>query len=336
MKIVIVGAGVIGVTSAYYLSRAGYEVEVIDRQPGPALETSFANAGEISPGYASPWAGPGVPLKALRWMLMRHPPLVVALRLDPSLIVWLWRFLENCTAERYDINKARMLRLAEYSRDELRALRASTGIEYDARQRGTLQLFRAGKQLKAAEADVAVLRKLGIPFELLDRRGCVEAEPGLANSAVSIVGGLRLPNDETGDCYEFTSRVARLAKEMGARFRFGTTVRTLAHNGNLITAVNTDSGPARGDQYVLAAGSFSPALARSLGLSLPIYPEGLLYHRSHYRRGARPNVHRPRRDLQSGRDAPGVTHPRWRNGRAIGVRSVPARATKDHTHTLSR
>jgi D-amino-acid dehydrogenase len=142
MKVLVLGAGVIGVTTAYYLSKRGFEVTVIDRQSGPGLETSFANAGEVSPGYASPWAGPGVPVKAIRWMLDRHGPLVVRPQANPAMWRWILQMLRNCTAARYTMNKARMVGIAEYSRDCLRALRAETGIRYDERSQGTLQLFR--------------------------------------------------------------------------------------------------------------------------------------------------------------------------------------------------
>ena len=142
MKILVLGSGVIGVSSAYQLARAGHEVTVVDRQPAAALETSFANAGEVSPGYSAPWAGPGVPLKAIKWLLMHHRPLVIRPHLDLTMLRWGLSMLRNCTSARYEINKGRMVRLAEYSRDCLRELRAQTGIRYDERMQGTLQLFR--------------------------------------------------------------------------------------------------------------------------------------------------------------------------------------------------
>ena len=158
MKVIILGSGVIGVTTAYYLARAGHEVTVVDRQAEPAQETSFANAGEVSPGYSSPWAGPGVPVKAIKWLLMRHGPLVIWPKLDPVMWWWMLKLLRNCTAERYAINKSRMIPIAEYSRDCLRALRAETGIKYDERSQGTLQLFRKQKQLDGTGDDIAVLK----------------------------------------------------------------------------------------------------------------------------------------------------------------------------------
>jgi D-amino-acid dehydrogenase len=201
MKIVVLGAGVIGVTSAWYLAKAGHEVTVIDRQPGPSLETSFANAGEISPGYSSPWAAPGIPMKAVKWLFMKHAPLIIQPRPDLHKLGWMARMLANCTTAAYQENKSRMVRLAEYSRDCLMDLRAETGITYDERTQGTLQLFRSQKQVEGAAKDIEVLRADGVPFEVLDRDACLKAEPGLAAARDKIAGGLRLPGDETGDCF---------------------------------------------------------------------------------------------------------------------------------------
>src|SRR5262245_30411640 len=182
MKVLILGSGVIGTATAYYLAAAGHEVTVLERQPGPALETSFANAGEISPGYSAPWAGPGIPVKAIKWLMMQDGPLVLRPKLDPRMWIWGLQLLANCTHRAYAINKGRMVRLAEYSRDQMIALRSATGIAYDGRQQGTLQLFREQKQLDHAGEDIAVLKQYGVPYELLDPRGCVAAEPGLATA----------------------------------------------------------------------------------------------------------------------------------------------------------
>ncbi|MFP9136153.1 D-amino acid dehydrogenase [Devosia sp. XGJD_8] len=272
MKIIILGGGVIGVTSAYYLAKAGHEVEVIERQPGVALETSFANAGEISPGYASPWAGPGIPQKAVKWLMMRHPPLIVRPLPDPYLVRWVLQMLTNCTASRYAINKARMVRVAEYSRDVLKALRAETGIAYDERSQGTLQLFRTQKQVDGAHKDIEVLEQYGVTYEALDRAGCIAAEPGLAGSEANIAGGLRLPGDETGDCHIFTTRLAAMAADLGVVFRYGTSIEGFDVSGDVVTGLRTSAGTITGDRYVLALGSFSPLLARQVGIDLPIYP----------------------------------------------------------------
>lgn len=181
MRVIILGSGVIGVTTAWYLAEAGHEVIVLDRQPGPALETSYANAGQVSPGYASPWAAPGVPLKALKWMLRRHAPLFIKPDGSWQQVRWMWQLLKQCTPARYEQNKARMVRLAEYSRDCLDQLRADTGIEYEGRQRGTLQLFRTQEQLDAAVRDIEVLRFAHVPFELLPSSLLTKAEIGRAH-----------------------------------------------------------------------------------------------------------------------------------------------------------
>jgi D-amino-acid dehydrogenase len=272
MRVAVLGGGVIGVTSAYYLAEAGHEVTLLERQPGPALETSFANAGEISPGYAAPWAAPGIPAKAIRWLMMRHAPLILRPQLDVATISWLFSVLGNCTEARYACNKARMVRLAEYSRDLLIDLRAKTGISYDERSRGTLQLFRSARQMGGIAKDVEVLTEAGVPFQVLDAAGCIAVEPGLANARESISGGLRLPNDETGDCYKFTVGVAELLKRMGVAFRFDTTILGLRQEGGRIAAVRTLHEEIPTDAVVAALGSYTPGLLRSMRLRLPIYP----------------------------------------------------------------
>ena len=272
MRILVLGSGVIGTTCAYYLARAGHQVTVLDRQKGPALETSYANAGEVSPGYSAPWAGPGVPLKAIHWMLMQHSPLVIWPMLDPAMWRWGASMLRNCTEARYALNKGRMVRLAEYSRDCLRQLRADTGIQYDHRTQGTLQLFRTQKQLDGTAKDIEILKQYGVPYELLDRAGYVAVEPALAHVQEKFVGGLRLPGDETGDCFKFTSRLATLAEGLGVKFRYGVNIRGIASNSAHITGVATDAGLQSADAYLVALGSYSPLLLRPIGIRLPVYP----------------------------------------------------------------
>lgn len=272
MKVLVLGAGVIGVTTAYDLSKRGFEVTVIDRQPGPGLETSFANAGEVSPGYASPWAGPGVPLKAIRWLLDRHGPLVVRPQANSAMWRWILQMLRNCTSARYAVNKARMVGIAEYSRDCLRALRAETGIRYDERSQGTLQLFRKQAQLDHIGGDVEVLRQYNVPYEVLDREGCIRVEPGLAAVRKRFVGGLRLPDDETGDCHMFTQRLEQLAAARGVNFVYGTTIHSVDVSGDRVVQVSTSGGVLTADIYVMALGSFSPLLLRPIGIDIPVYP----------------------------------------------------------------
>jgi D-amino-acid dehydrogenase len=272
MKIIVLGSGVIGTASAYYLAQAGHEVTVVDRQPGPGLETSYGNAGEVSPGYAAPWAGPGIPIKAIKWLLMRHSPLAIRPSLDPKMWSWVLRMLGNCTSARYEINKGRMVSLAEYSRDCLIALRAATGIEYDQRTQGTLQLFRTQKQLDASAADVAVLQRYGVPYELLDPAGCIGVEPALAHVREKFVGALRLPGDETGDCFKFTQSLAGMAEKLGVDFRYGVSIDRLHATGGNIEGVQTSAGLLKADAYILALGSYTPALLRGVDLHVPIYP----------------------------------------------------------------
>ncbi|MFZ5548051.1 MAG: D-amino acid dehydrogenase [Pseudomonadota bacterium] len=271
-KVLVLGSGVIGTSIAYYAAKAGHEVTVVDRQPGPALETSFANAGEVSPGYSSPWAGPGVPLKAIQWMLMRHSPLVIWPLLDPAMWRWGLRMLANCTEKAYALNKSRMVPIAEYSRDCLKALRAETGIAYDDRALGTLQLFRTQKQLDGTAKDIEVLKQYGVPYELLEHAGFVRVEPALHLTQEKFVGALRLPGDETGDCQLFTTRLAEMAKALGVRFHFDTRIDAIEHDSRQVTGVRTGAGTLVADRYVAALGSFTPQMVRPLGLDLPVYP----------------------------------------------------------------
>jgi D-amino-acid dehydrogenase len=249
---------------------------VIDRQPAVGLETSYANAGQISPGYSAPWAAPGVPMKALKWIFQRHSPL--ALKPDWSLwqLEWTLKLLQNCNAKSYDLNKERMVRLAEYSRDCLGELRAEAGIAYEARTQGTLQVFRTQKQLDAEAKDIAVLSRMGVPFEHLDPAGCVAVEPGLASVKDNLLGGLRLVHDETGDCQIFTTNLAKEAQKLGVKFRQDVTINRLLIDHGKLTGVeiSTQNGAEvlEADQYVVALGSYSRKLMQGLGLDIPVYP----------------------------------------------------------------
>ncbi|CAG9163436.1 D-amino acid dehydrogenase [Cupriavidus pampae] len=275
MRVLVLGSGVIGVTSAWYLARAGHEVTVIDREAAPALGTSFANAGQISPGYASPWAAPGVPLKAIKWMFQEHAPL--SIKPDGTLfqLQWMWQMLRNCTEARYAVNKERMVRLAEYSRDCIRTLRAETGISYEGRQQGTLQLFRTAEQYDGAAKDIAVLQEAGVPYQLLTREQLAASEPALAAVSGKLAGGLRLPNDETGDCQLFTQRLAALAESIGVKFQYNRSIDGLLTEGDAITGALIEGKPMLADAVVVALGSWSTPFVRHVlpGLSnLPVYP----------------------------------------------------------------
>ncbi len=272
MRVLILGSGVIGTTSAWYLAQAGCEVTVVEREPASALETSYANAGQLSFGYTSPWAAPGVPLKAMKWLFEQHAPLSIRPTRDLRQYLWLAQMLRNCTAERYAINKKRMVRMSEYSRDCLNELCAQTGIDFEGRRLGTTQLFRTQQQLDAAAQDIEVLAQYGVPYQVLGAADIARYEPGLAQGGAQLAGALRLPNDQTGDCRLFTQRLAQLAVAAGVEFRYGQTIESLQHDGQRLTGVRIDGRVETADRYVVALGSYSPDMVRPLGLRLPVYP----------------------------------------------------------------
>ncbi|WP_395825235.1 D-amino acid dehydrogenase [Collimonas sp.] len=271
MRVLILGSGVVGVTSAYYLARAGHEVSVIDRLPGPAQETSFANAGQISPGYASPWAAPGIPLKAMKWMLQEHAPLSITPDGTLFQLRWMWQMLRNCSSARYAVNKERMVRLAEYSRDCFKVLRADTGITYEGRELGTMQVFRSQQQLDDAAKDIDVLKETGVPFELLTPDQLAQAEPALQAVRHKLSGALRLPNDETGDCQMFTTKLAKMAEDLGVRFRYNVQIDALTLSNGAIAGVQCGSEHLQADNYVVALGAYSTGFLGAL-LEIPVYP----------------------------------------------------------------
>ena len=272
MQILILGSGVIGVTSAWYLAKQGHQVTVVDRQAGPALETSFANAGQISPGYSAPWAAPGVPLKAIKWMMQDLAPLMINPKVNANTLKWMTKMLSNCNQSSYHTNKARMMRLAEYSRDCFKDLRSEVEIDYEGRTQGTLQLFRTQKQVDAAAKDIAVLEECGVDYEVLDRDGCVSREPALGHVKEKIVGGLRLPGDETGDCYKFTTALAEECKTLGVEFKFNTEIEGLISDDNEIVGVKTKEGTLTADRYLMCLGSYSTLLLANVGVVVPVYP----------------------------------------------------------------
>lgn len=270
MKILVLGGGVIGVASAYYLNKAGHDVTVIDRADAVGMETSFANGGQVSWGAGDPWAAPGIAWTAFKWLFKPHSPLVLRPRFDPAMWSWLVQFLRNATPARYAINRERMLRLARYSHECFKQIRRQTGIKYDEQARGTLVLFRAQKDLD--KAATALLDRFGVSYQILSRAGCLALEPALIPAKDRILGGLHYPEDKSGDCHLFTQKLALLAKKAGVRFQFQENIQRLESAGDHITGVVTDRDEYTADAYVVACGSYSPLLLRPLGITLPVYP----------------------------------------------------------------
>ncbi len=272
MDIVVLGGGVVGVTSAWYLAKAGHKVTLLERRDGVALETSHANAGQISPGYASPWAAPGIPLKAAKWLLQKHAPFTVRPTSDPFQLRWMLKMFANCTPAAYAVNKGRMVRLAEYSRDCMKLLRDELALDYEGRQLGTLQLFRSQAQRDASQRDIEVLEEYGVPYQSLDADGCEEVEPALARVRGKVVGGLRLPGDETGDCFRFTQALADEARRLGVNFVFNCAIDEVEIAKGRAVAVRAGEQRFQADAIVCALGSYGTGFLRPLGIELPVYP----------------------------------------------------------------
>ncbi|MBP8281235.1 MAG: D-amino acid dehydrogenase [Aeromonas sp.] len=272
MDIVVLGGGVVGVTSAWYLAKAGHKVTLLERRGGVALETSHANAGQISPGYASPWAAPGIPLKAAKWLLQKHAPFTVRPTSDPFQLRWMLKMFANCTPAAYAVNKGRMVRLAEYSRDCMKLLRDELALDYEGRQLGTLQLFRSQAQCDASQRDIEVLEEYGVPYQSLDASGCEEVEPALARVRGKVVGGLRLPGDETGDCFRFTQALADEARRLGVNFVFNCAIDEVELAQGRAVAVRAGERRFKADAIVCALGSYGTGFLRPLGIELPVYP----------------------------------------------------------------
>jgi D-amino-acid dehydrogenase len=272
VKVIVLGSGVIGLTSAWYLSQAGFDVTVVDRQSRAGEETSFANAGQISYGYSSPWAAPGIPTKAIKWLFEQHAPLKIKPSLSPELIRWASQMLVNCQLDRYKLNKSRMLTIANRSRRCLAKLNQDHTLQYQGRTQGTLQIFRSQQQLDAIEKDMPLLTESGTRFQLFDTQQCLQQEPGLANMHGDLVGGLCLPDDETGDCYLFCQQLQKMAEKSGVKFLFDTKVNALMTEKRRVVGVTTSNGTITGDHFVVALGSYSKALLQPHGIDLPIYP----------------------------------------------------------------
>lgn len=272
MRTVVLGAGVIGVTTAFFLARAGSAVTVVDRQPGAALETSFANGGLVTPSMSDPWAAPGAPKLILTQLGREHAPLLLRLSALPGMLGWGLQFLRNCAPGRWRANTETVLRLAAYSRAVLDEVTAATGIDYDRNERGNLRVYRDAASLAEAAKSAALYRSLGQPVDVLDRAACIALEPSLAPVASQLAGGVHYIGDRSGDCLRFTQALAERAARLGVEFRYGAAITGFEVDGGRLRSVATDKGRIEGETFVMACGSYSAPLGRRLGLRVPVRP----------------------------------------------------------------
>ncbi|WIM06166.1 MAG: D-amino acid dehydrogenase [Candidatus Nitricoxidivorans perseverans] len=273
MRVVVLGAGLIGVASAWYLAEDGHDVTVADRQPGPANETSFANGGQISTSHAEPWANPGAPMKVLRWLGRADAPLLWRLRADPAQWAWGLRFLAECLPGRARANTVAILRLALESRALLKALRPALGLEYDSLSRGILHFYTDEAEFDHAISQAALMRESGCDREVKTAAECLDIEPALGRSTLPIVGGTFTAGDESGDARKFTLALAAACAARGVKFRHGAAVEGLIRKGNAVTGARLAGGERlAADAFVIALGSWSPLLARPMGIGIPVFP----------------------------------------------------------------
>lgn len=277
MKVTVLGAGVTGITSAWFLRQAGHEVTVVDRQPGAGLETSFANGGQISVSHAEPWANPGAPLKVLKWLMREDAPLLFRLR--PDLNQWLWGldFLRQCTPGRTRHNIKQMVNLGLYSRATLQKLRTDTGINYQQKTEGILHFYTSEQEYADAQGPAAVMREYGCELDMKTPDECVAIEPALAACRPQIVGGSMTPSDESGDAHAFTRQLAALCAAQGVEFLYNTRIVGARKEGDTLRSVQIASAEGvvselKSDAYVMCLGAYSPQWARLLGQTLRIYP----------------------------------------------------------------
>lgn len=273
MRVLVLGAGLVGVASAWYLSEAGHEVVVVDRQPGAGLETSFANGGQISTSHAEPWANPSTPWKALQWLGREDSPLLWRLRADPAQFLWGLRFLRECTPGRTRENIIAILRIALYSRALLKELRPALDLQYDQLERGILHFYTDAAEFEHAIPQAELMRQYGCDRVVKSAAECLAIEPALARSTVPIVGGTFTADDESGDAHQFARILAARAGQRGVDFRYGLTVTQVLREGGRVGGVALASGEVlKADAYVMALGSYSPLLLHSLGICIPVYP----------------------------------------------------------------
>lgn len=271
-RVLVLGGGIIGTTTAYALAKRGFEVTVVERQDGVGLETSFANGSLITPSMADPWAAPGLPMKLLKWIGREESPFLVRLGAIPGMMSWGLKFLANCNPRDWQRNTEVILRIAQYSQDRLKALTDETGINYDRTSAGTLRLFRDEASMQDAKRSAEMVGELGVSFRVLDAAECAVLDPALTQSVGKIAGGIHFPGDETGDAFKFTKALAELCREIGVDFRFGETIDRIDADGDRIAGVTMSGESLQADSYVVALGSASTALLRQIGIKIPVYP----------------------------------------------------------------
>ena len=272
MRVLILGSGIIGTTSAYYLAKQGHDVTVIDRQNSVALETSHGNAGQLSYSFSSPWAAPGLPLSLIKWIFSKYPPLIVNPNLNSETVKFLYQMLKNCNSKSYEVNKSRMVRISNFSKKCLLELEKDEDIFYEQRKQGSLLLFKSAKQIENIKKDLSLLEKLNIQYELLDLNGCIQAEPGLHHVKSEFTSGLRFANDCTGNCYLFTNQLYKKCLEMGVKFEFNTQIEDIQIEKERISSIKTNRGEFDSDSYVVALGSYSSKILSKIGINIPLYP----------------------------------------------------------------
>ena len=272
MKVVVLGAGIIGTTSAYFLAKQGHEVTVIDRQDSVSMETSHANAGCLSYGFTSPWASPGLPFSVLKWVLTGRSPLIINPNMSVETIKFLYRMYKNCNSRSYEINKSRMLRVANYSQKALLEIETDFDLYYEQKKQGSLQLFWDSKEIEKTQKDIAILDKFNINSQLLSAEECVKIEPGLQYVNNKLAGGIQFMDDFTGNCYLFSTEVYKKCVEMGVNFEFNTEIKSLQISNEKIASVSTDSGEIKADCYSVSLGSYSTKILSKIGIEIPIYP----------------------------------------------------------------
>ncbi len=272
MKTIVLGAGVVGTSTAYFLAKQGHEVEVVDRRDGAALETSFGNGGVLHASEVEPWSQPGMPRKILKWLGQEDAPLLVRYGAIPKMWRWGLAFIANCTPERSKRNAQTNLRIALHSMEVVKEVRAEIVVDYDMRTNGLIKIYASSELFDGSRKSMEALRQYGLPSQALTPEECVAMEPSLKPTQSSLAGGIFFPGEEAGDCHKFTTALAAAAAKLGVKFHYGTEIKRLEATGGRVTKAHTSRGPLQADNFVAALASFTPLTLRTVGIRIPIYP----------------------------------------------------------------